>query len=130
VNRPSPLLYHVFLIGLTGLFLTGCSTWNGETGVENIWRNPAAADWTPGVSTQNEVIEMLGPPSQLIALQEETLFYYMREASKGSSMNLILWNTSKEDKIYDRAIFFFTADGILRTYSYSPETIPYEPDIQ
>jgi hypothetical protein len=115
------------LIG--GIMLSaGCSNWKGYAGVDNAWRAPEAPQWEPGVTTASDVTSVLGPPSQLIALHDETVYYYMREGKKGKALMLILWNTGSQTAEYDRAMFFFDKKGILRTYSYSPEALPYAPE--
>lgn len=108
------------------LLSAGCANWAGYAGVSNEWRNPDVPVWEPGVTTASEVTAALGPPSQLIALHDETVFYYMREGKNGSSLMLIVWNTGTQLTEYDRAIFFFDKKGILRKYSYSLEALPYE----
>lgn len=111
------------------LFSAGCANWDGYAGVSNEWRGPNVPVWEPGVTTASDVTAALGPPSQLIALHDETVFYYMREGKDGSSLMLIVWNSGTQTTEYDRAIFFFDKKGILRKYSYSPEALPYEsPD--
>jgi len=110
-----------------GVFLSaGCANWDGYAGVANEWRSPDVPVWEPGVTTASDVTAVLGPPSQLIALHDETVFYYMREGKDGKSLLLIVWNTGTQMTEYDRAMFFFDKKGILRKYSYSPEALPYE----
>ena len=108
------------------LWSAGCANWDGYAGVSNEWRNPDVPVWEPGVTTASDVTAVLGPPSQLIALHDETVFYYMREGKDGKSLLLIVWNTGTQHTEYDRAMFFFDKKGILRKYSYSPEALPYE----
>ncbi len=109
------------------LWSAGCANWDGYAGVANEWRSPDVPEWEPGVTTASDVTAVLGPPSQLIALHDETVFYYMREGKDGKSLLLIVWNTGTQTTEYDRAMFFFDKQGILRKYSYSPEALSYEP---
>ncbi len=109
------------------LLSAGCANWDGYAGVSNEWRSPDVPEWKPGVTTASDVTAVLGPPSQLIALHDETVFYYMREGKDGKSLLLIVWNTGTQTTEYDRAMFFFDKKGILRKYCYSPEALPYEP---
>ncbi len=110
-----------------GVLLSGCANWDGYAGVDNSWRAADVPEWKEGVTTAAEVAQYLGPPSQLIPLHDETVFYYMREGKDGKSLMLIVWNTGTQVTAYDRAIFFFDKQGILKTYSYSNEKLPYEP---
>ena len=113
------------LVALAALMLaaTGCVKIDEERGVDNKWRdNPAG--FVNGKTTKAEVLRLLGPPSQVIALKDEVVFYYVREQLKGRQTILILYNTVEEKTIYDRAIFFFNRRGILTQHSISAEKIP------
>jgi hypothetical protein len=93
-------------------------------GVENIWRADPAPVFEIGTTTQSEVMKALGPPSQVIALGDQTLFYYLREQQKLQSLSVIIYSHSRERIMYDRAIFFFDLDGVLRDFALSEEAIP------
>jgi hypothetical protein len=108
------------------LLVQGCATWNGEKGVENNWRNPETASWEIGKATDADVTGALGPPSQIISLSDQVVFYYMEEQSRGRAYIFILWNQSNETVRYDRAIFFFDKQGVLEKYAYSPEAFTYD----
>jgi len=114
---------------LTGalLLVAGCANWDGYAGVDNLWRAEDVPEWKPGVTTADEVIKSLGPPSQLISLHDETVYYYMREGKDGRGLMLLVWNMASQETRYDRAIFFFDAEGVLKKHAYSKETLPYEP---
>ena len=111
-----------FIVFLTG-FLSGCVSWRSEQGVENLWRSDSFPVLAKGVTTQAEIMTLLGPPSQIINLEDQVVFYYLREEKKGSGFILILYNYSKIDVEYDRAIFFFDKKGILTNYSFSRDTL-------
>jgi len=68
----------------------------------------------------------LGPPSQVIALHDQTLFYYLREQLTSKSYFLLVYNQTRENVTYDRAIFFFDKNGTLSDFAYSKEAIPLE----
>ena len=120
------LLCAAFVAAALVVLLTGCANWDGYAGVENSWRAEDVPVWKPGETTAAEVAEVLGPPSQLIPLHDETVFYYMREGKDGSALLLLVWNTGTQVTQYDRAIFFFDDRGILKNFSYSNEALPYE----
>ena len=100
------------------LAVTGCAQISKKAGVENKWREQNIV-LQEGVTTQQQVLAQLGPPSQIIALSEKTVFYYLFEETKGRLLFLILYNQATTDITYDRAIFFFNKDSILETYSFS-----------
>ena len=104
---------------LVSLALAGCASWESDKGVETIWRHSDAPQWNVGKTTDADVINVLGPPSQIIALDNKTVFYYLHEKNKGQAYIFILWNRSTQAVEYDRAIFFFDKQGVLLKYSYS-----------
>lgn len=67
----------------------------------------------------------LGPPSQIIALKDQVVYYYLKETMAGSAYVLILYNNAKMRAEYDRAIFFFDDGGKLTRYAYSNETLSH-----
>ena len=121
----------IFLL-LTAAYLLmvgiGCTTKVSQKGVLNQWRDESMASFEEGRTTQSEILRLLGPPSQVIALSDEVIFYYMLERSRLRSFFLGIYNRSDEKVKYDRAIFFFDEDETLTEYSYSLEKVPYEKD--
>lgn len=103
---------------------SGCANRQSQMGVENKWRAQSPPEFTAGSTTQSEVMRVLGPPSQVIALDGQTLFYYLREQQKLKSLSVIIYSHSRERIVYDRAIFFFDSDGVLRDFAFSDEAIP------
>lgn len=102
----------------------GCANRQSQMGVENKWRATPGPVFEVGSTTQSEVMQTLGPPSQVIALDDRTLFYYLREQQKLRSLSLIIYSHSREHILYDRAIFFFDSEGVLRDFAMSEEAIP------
>ncbi|MGZ5519873.1 MAG: hypothetical protein ACXWJX_19410 [Limisphaerales bacterium] len=104
----------------------GCVSKRSEMGVENKWRDLPAPVFEKGRSSESDVMRALGPPSQVIALHDQTLFYYLREQSRTKAFYLIVYNQTRQNITYDRAIFFFDRQRMLTDCSYSPEFIPRE----
>ena len=117
-----------FVLALAALFLlpglAGCLGKRSEMGVRNSWRGAPPPAFEKGLSTQSDVMRALGPPSQVIALHDQTLFYYLREQSRTKAVFLIVYNQVRERITYDRALFFFNKEGILTDFGYSAEAIP------
>jgi len=111
-------------LGACLLTLTGCLSKQSEMGVRNAWRDPSLPRFEKGRTTQSDVMHALGPPSQVIALQDQTLFYYLREQSRTKAMFLIVYNQTRQEIIYDRAIFFFNKQSVLTDFAYSQESAP------
>lgn len=97
--------------------LAGCAQYENKRGVEVNWQSAATAQLVKGDSTRKDVLAMLGPPSQVISLEDETVLYYLFEHSTGDGLILIVYNRMKIDTRYDRAIFFFDEHDILTDFA-------------
>lgn len=113
------------LIGIAGFpSLSGCIRVSTQQGVDNLWRDASCPEFEAGTTTQTEVMEALGPPSQILSLQNGSAFYYLREYGNGSGMFLLVYNERTTRSNYDRAVFFFDSEGVLTDFSYSEEQAP------
>jgi outer membrane protein assembly factor BamE (lipoprotein component of BamABCDE complex) len=97
--------------------LGGCAQYENKRGVKVSWDDSITSSLVRGDSTRKDVLAALGPPSQVIALENETAMYYLFEHSRGAGVILILYNRINIDTRYDRAIFFFDEDDVLTDYS-------------
>ncbi len=104
---------------------SACSRTDTSTGVENNWRDGTFAP-VAGVTTEGDVLEALGPPSQIIGLQRQTVYYYIRESFRSDRLLLIVYNRTSRRTAYDRAVFFFNDAGILTKFSFSETALPRE----
>ena len=109
---------------LCTITLQACVQYDSKRGVDVNWQSSVTQQLTRGESTRKDVLALLGPPSQVISMEDETVLYYLFERAKGSGLILILYNRMKIDTRYDRAIFFFDENDVLTEYS----THIYEPD--
>ena len=117
--------HRILLLLLLGLLpLTGCLSKRSEIGVRNDWRAPSPPAFERDRSTQSDVLKALGPPSQVIALPDQTLFYYLREQSRTKAAYFVIYNQTRQEITYDRAIFFFNKQSVLTDFAYSKEMIP------
>ncbi len=117
-------LKNIICISLVALFLSSCFTVSDQQGVDNLWREESRAqDISEGKTTQNEIIKLFGPPSQIINLDSGSVFYYLLQEKRGKGAFLLIYNFKSERVFYDRAIFFFNKDGVLTDYGYSVEEI-------
>ncbi len=101
--------------------LVGCARYKSEQGVENLWRDLPQETFQIGRTTQDEIASLLGPPSQVISLNKQTIFYYLREYREGGGVLLIVYNYVSETTSYDRAMFIFDEQGTLTHFSISEE---------
>jgi outer membrane protein assembly factor BamE (lipoprotein component of BamABCDE complex) len=117
-SRPVKKLTPTFLLVLI-VALPGCASFERTRGVDNTWRDADVPTPVVGRTTQSEILKALGPPSQVIGLRDQTVFYYLEEHDKGQGGIFIVYNWLKEDVTYDRAIFFFDTHGVLQDYGLS-----------
>jgi outer membrane protein assembly factor BamE (lipoprotein component of BamABCDE complex) len=115
------LLAYTPLSLLCSVGLSACVSKNARQGVENRWRTESAPVFKQGQTTQHDVLAALGPPSQLIKVGNQTVFYYLQEQKQARSLILILYNQTREQITYDRAIFFFDDQGRLSDFAMSDE---------
>jgi SmpA / OmlA family len=106
------------------ILITACFSISDQKGVDNLWREESKIESIEeGKTTQNEIIQLFGPPSQIINMDNGSVFYYLLQDKKGSGVFLLLFNYKSEKVSYDRAIFFFDKKGILTDYGFSVENI-------
>ena len=109
----------VLFISLTLLvsLLSACAQYESKRGVEVNWQDTVTEKLVTGESTRRDVLALLGPPSQVIALDGESSLYYLFEHSEGEGLILILYNRMRIDTRYDRAIFFFNDQDVLTEFA-------------
>ncbi|MCB1705536.1 MAG: hypothetical protein KDI17_11770 [Halioglobus sp.] len=104
-------------LAISASLLAGCAQFESKRGVEVNWQSSVTGQLVSGQSTRRDVLALLGPPSQVIALDGESALYYLFEHSEGEGVILILYNRMQIDTRYDRAIFFFNEDDVLTEYA-------------
>jgi outer membrane protein assembly factor BamE (lipoprotein component of BamABCDE complex) len=109
--------HQVIILTLLLSLLSGCVHYSRDSGVENLWRQPQA--FTSRVTTSQQVLTALGPPSQVLSVGKQTVYYYLKEQVTRQGLVLLIYNETTEVSIFDRAIFFFNEQGILVDFSYS-----------
>ena len=117
-RRASLLL--VLLVG--GFLAVGCSGVSVLSGIPNRWRT-SRAGFVVGKTTADDVLGVLGPPSQLVSLSSGAVYYYVLEEKTTWTFSLILFDHSSTDIRYDRAIFYFDRSDQLTRYALSPTVI-------
>ena len=102
---------------LAALLLTACAQYENRRGVEVNWQQSITENLVRGESTRQDTLALLGPPSQVISLDDGTVLYYLFERSRGTGLILLVYNDFKVDTNYDRAVFFFDGDNQLTDYA-------------
>lgn len=119
MKHPVVILAAILLSAL----LTACAQYENKRGVDVTWHSSVTSQLVKGQSTRRDTLALLGPPSQVISLGDETVLYYLFEHSSGEGLVLIVYNRMSIETRYDRAIFFFDENDILTDYA----TRTYEP---
>jgi outer membrane protein assembly factor BamE (lipoprotein component of BamABCDE complex) len=112
---PTPRRFLPVLLALAAL--AGCAQYDNSRGVEVTWQTATLDDLRRGETTRAQVLDRLGPPSQVIALGDETVLYYLNEQADGRGLLLVVYNRFDVETRYDRAIFFFDENDTLTDYS-------------
>jgi len=111
-----PLRRTLALLSLLAV-LGGCAQYENKRGVDVTWQDDVVASMRKGETTRKDVLTALGPPSQVIALDDETALYYLYERSEGEGLILIVYNRMRIDTRYDRAVFFFDENDVLTDFA-------------
>lgn len=101
------------------LSAAGCINVQSERGVEARWQALEPGAFVRGETTRAQVLDALGPPSQILSLAEGSAFYYMLEVTSGEGLVLLVYNTRTEATTYERAVFFFDENGVLTDHAVS-----------
>ncbi|MDF1665206.1 MAG: hypothetical protein P1V97_25815 [Planctomycetota bacterium] len=80
------------------------------------------------MTTEKDVLKILGPPSRVVPLKKRTVFYYLLEHDYRVGLNLVLYIQTDTKVRYDRAVFFFDEQGILENHAFSQEKIVEDED--
>ena len=104
-------------LAIAVLLLQACAQYENKRGVDVRWQDSVTSQLTRGSSTRNDVLQLLGPPSQVISLDGETALYYLFEHARGDGLILVFYNRTRIETRYDRAIFFFDENEVLTEYS-------------
>jgi outer membrane protein assembly factor BamE (lipoprotein component of BamABCDE complex) len=114
-------LWLLISLGIGASF--SCVNLRSERGVENLWGSNStdgkSANLQKGKTTKSKILDDLGPPSQVLAIGDETVFYYLREQINGRGVILLVYNNVNVHTDYDRAIFFFDQRGVLKDFAVS-----------
>ena len=110
-------ILRVVALVLLASLAAACAQYESKRGVDVNWQEEVTSRLVKGESTRHDVLDLLGPPSQVIALGNESVLYYLFEHSRGEGLILILYNRMRIDTRYDRAIFFFDGNDVLTEYS-------------
>ena len=101
----------LLLFGLISFASTGC--YLGESSVQQSFSEEALSNLVPGKSSAQDVANLLGAPTQVVELGENSALLYEHAVSKNAGVWLLIILLSGSDTQSDRIWVFFNAAGIL-----------------
>lgn len=101
-------------------FFAGCTMGYRNVGTPDKWQQ-IKASLKIGVTTEANLLELLGPPSLMDVrhMKKQKVYYYWVERLKNKSIYLLVYNYWRVDIKYDRAMFVFDENGLLKYYGIS-----------
>ncbi len=81
------------------LLLAGC--YFGKTKEESPWDAQLVAKIEVGKTTKAQVLQLLGPPKQVVRLLESEAYMYTHTIQKDTGTYLILFNMRRQDTQFD-----------------------------
>jgi hypothetical protein len=80
-------------------------------------------------TTKAEVLQLLGPPKQIIRLLESEAYMYQAAVEKNSGLVLLILNLSRSDRQYDAVTVIINRQDIVTAVGsrFSGETAEYGP---
>ena len=88
------------ILAAAALFaLGGC--YFGKKNEDRTWDPALVARIEPGKTTKAQVLQLLGPPQQVVRLLESEAYMYTHSIEKATNTFLVVLNLSRTDKQYD-----------------------------
>jgi len=79
--------------------LAGC--YFGKTKDDRPWSRELVSKIQPGKTTKAEVLQILGPPKQIIRLLESEAYMYTHTVEKDTGTFIVVLNLTRTDRQYD-----------------------------
>jgi len=101
------------LIALAAAFaiLNGCYVSKKKD--DRPWPPEIVARIVVGKTTKAEVLQLLGPPKQIIRLLESEAYMYIAPVEKNSGLVLLVLNLSRSDRQYDAVTVIINRQDIV-----------------
>lgn len=115
--KQAPAFLRASVFAVAAILLAACAQYDSQRGVDVTWQEANLEQFERGVTTRADVMAVLGPPSQLVSLGDETVLYYLNEDAVGRGLILLVYNRFQVATRYDRAVFIFAEDGTLQDFA-------------
>lgn len=93
------------------LLLSGC--YFGKSKEDRPWKTEAVAKIEPGKTTKAQVLQLLGPPKQVVRLLESEAYMYTHSVKKETGTFLLLVNLSRTDQQYDAVTVIINRQDVV-----------------
>ena len=82
-----------------------------------------------GKTTKAEVLQMLGPPKQIIRLLESEAYMYVAAVEKNSGLVMVVLNLSRSDRQYDGVTVIINRQDVVTAVGsrFAAEAAEYGP---
>ena len=82
-----------------------------------------------GKTTKAEVLQLLGPPKQIIRLLESEAYMYVAAVEKNSGLVLLVLNLSRSDRQYDAVTVIINRQDVVTAVGsrFSADAAEYGP---
>jgi len=80
---------------------------------DRLWAPELVAKITVGKTTKAEVLQLLGPPKQIIRLLESEAYMYVAPVEKNSGLVLLVLNLSRSDRQYDAVTVIINRQDVV-----------------
>jgi outer membrane protein assembly factor BamE (lipoprotein component of BamABCDE complex) len=94
------------------LFLSGC--YFGKQKDDRPWSPDQLARLQVGKTTKAEVLQVLGPPRQVVRLLDSEAFMYTHAVEKSTNSFMVVLNLHRSDRQYDAITVLVGRDGIVQ----------------
>ena len=87
----------------------------------------ALAKIEPGKTTAADILQLFGPPTQIVKLSNGNAYIYDRSLSKATGLWLVVVTFANYDTQHDRVVFFLNNQDLVTHYgsSFKSDTSSY-----
>jgi hypothetical protein len=93
------------------LVLNGC--YFSRKKDDRLWPLDVVSQIEVGKTTKAEVLQLMGPPKQIIRLLESEAYMYVASVEKSSGLVLVVLNLSRNDRQYDAVTVIINRQDVV-----------------
>ena len=117
----------LFALAVAVAALNGCYVSKKKD--DRPWKPEIVARIQVGKTTKAEVLQLLGPPKQIIRLLESEAYMYVAAVEKNSGLVLLVLNLSRSDRQYDAVTVIINRQDVVTAVGsrFSADEAEYGP---